>query len=135
MKSSSNLTEIPFAFFDNLFILKFVLLYLGFWSRNISKRYALLAFSFGLLILVWVNLNSLKVISFKGRFPGCTSNVIYVRQLDIMAITFWFSFNAMYLVENNGNLSETKKMFFVSKFPNPFSKWENFCLIWEKIFS
>ena len=37
----------------------------------------------------------------------------------------------MYLDENNSNLSETKKYFLI---PNPFSKWENICLIWEKIF-
>ena len=36
----------------------------------------------------------------------------------------------MYLSENNNNLSE-KKMFFISK---PFSKWEQFCSICEKIF-
>ena len=29
----------------------------------------------------------------------------------ILVIIFWFSFNAIYLGENNGNLSETKKMF------------------------
>ena len=46
-------------------------------------------------------------------------NLFYVRQLDILVIIFWFSFNAMYLGENNGNLSEAKKnVFFVSKFPN-----------------
>ena len=71
------------------------------------------------LILVWVNLNSLKAISFKGGFPGCMRNVFYVRQLDILEIIFWFSFNVVYFGENNGNLSETKKMFFV---PNSFSK-------------
>ena len=38
----------------------------------------------------------------------------------------------MYLGENNGNLSDTTKMLFIL---NPFSKWENFCSIWEKIFS
>ena len=64
------------------------------------------------LVLVWINLNSLKAISFKGRFPGCMRNVFYVRWLDIFVIIFWFSFNAMYLGENNGNLSETKKMLF-----------------------
>ena len=46
-------------------------------------------------------------------------NVFYVRQLDILEIIFWFSFNVVYFGENNGNLSETKKMFFV---PNSFSK-------------
>ena len=71
------------------------------------------------LVLVWVNLNSLKAISFKRRFPGRMRNVFYVRQLDIFEITVWFRFNVMYLGENNGNLSETKKMVFI---PNPFSK-------------
>ena len=71
------------------------------------------------LVSVWVNLNSLKAISFKGRFPGCMRNAFYVRQLDIFEIIFWFRFNVMYLGENNGNLSETTKMLFI---PNPFSK-------------
>ena len=31
------------------------------------------------LVLVWFNLNSLKAISFKGRFPGCMKNVFFVR--------------------------------------------------------
>ena len=44
-------------------------------------------------------------------------NVFYVRQLDISVIIFWFSFNAMYLGENNGNLSETKKGFLSARFP------------------
>ena len=66
---------------------------------------------------MWVNLNSLKVISFKGRFPGCMRNVLYVRKLDISIIIFWLSFNAMYLGENNGNLSETKKYFLSACFP------------------
>ena len=39
-------------------------------------------------------------------------NVFYDRKLDILVIIFWFSFNAMYLGENNGNLSETKKKMF-----------------------
>ena len=71
------------------------------------------------LALVSVNLNSLKAISFKGRFPGCLRNVFYVRWLDILVIIFWLSFNAMYLGENNGNLSEPKKMFSLSsaRFP------------------
>ena len=38
-------------------------------------------------------------------------NVFYVRWLDIFVIICWFSFSAMYLGENNGNLSETKKCF------------------------
>ena len=45
-------------------------------------------------------------------------NVFYVRQLDIFVIIFWFNFNAMYLGENNGNRSDTKKMFSLSaRFP------------------
>ena len=38
-------------------------------------------------------------------------NLHYVRQLDILETIFWFSFNVMYLGENNGNLSETKKCY------------------------
>ena len=63
------------------------------------------------LVLLWVNLNSLKAISFKGRFPGCMSNVFYVRQIDILEIIIWFSFNVMYLGEKHCNVSETKKCF------------------------
>ena len=36
---------------------------------------------------------------------------------DILVIIFWFSFNAMYLGENNDNLSETKKCFLSARFP------------------
>ena len=61
------------------------------------------------LVLVWVNLNSLKAISFKRKFPGCMRNVFYVR--FVLEIIFWFSSNVIYLSENNGNLSETKKCF------------------------
>ena len=53
----------------------------------------------------------MKAISFEGIFAGCMRNVFYVRQLDILEVIFWFSFNAMYLGENKGNLSETKKRF------------------------
>ena len=63
------------------------------------------------LVLLWVNLNSLKAISFKGRFPGCVNNVFYVRQINILEIILWFSFNVMYLGENHCNLIETKKCF------------------------
>ena len=41
-------------------------------------------------------------------------NVFYVRSLDNLEVIFWFSFNAMYLRENNGNLSETKKCYLFS---------------------
>ena len=61
------------------------------------------------LVLLRVNLNSLKAISFKGRFPGCMGNVFYV--INILEIILWFSFNVMYLGENHCNLSETKKCF------------------------
>ena len=44
-------------------------------------------------------------------------NVFYVRQLHILVIIFWFSFNAMYLGENNDNLSETKKCFLFPTLP------------------
>ena len=55
-------------------------------------------------------------------------NVFYVRQLDILVITFWFSFNAMNLGENNGNLSEKKNMLSLSaRFPAIFQN--------EKIFA
>ena len=64
------------------------------------------------LVLGWVNINSLKAISSKGRFPRCMRNVFYVRQFDILQIIFWFSFNVMYLGENNGNLRETKYYLF-----------------------
>ena len=64
------------------------------------------------LVLLLVNLNSLKAFSFKGRFPGCMSNAFYVRQIDILEDILWFSFNVMYLGENNCNLSETKNVFF-----------------------
>ena len=58
---------------------------------------------------MWFDLNSLKAISFKGRFLGCMRTVFYVRQLHILEIIFWFSVNVMYLGENNGNLSEAKE--------------------------
>ena len=77
-----------------------------------------------------VNLNSLKGISFKGRFPGCMSNVFYVRQLDILKIIFWFSFNVMYLGENNGNLSETKNVYYFQ----PFLKMRKFLFDMRKDF-
>ena len=83
------------------------------------------------LVVVWVNVNSLKAISFKGRFPGCMRNVFYVRQLDILDIIFPFSFNVMYLGENNGNLSETKKCFL---FPT-LSQNEKIFASYEKRFS
>ena len=60
------------------------------------------------LVSVWFNLNSLKAISFKRTFLGCMRNVFFVRQLDILEITFCFRFKVMYLGETNGNLSETK---------------------------
>ena len=69
---------------------KFCPYYLGFWKKNLLKRYA---HWFGLLAPVWLNLNSLKAIPFKGRFPGCMRNVFYVRYLDIFEIIFWFRFN------------------------------------------
>ena len=72
---------------------------------------------------MWVNLNSLKTISFRERFPGCMRNVFYVRWLDILVITILLSFNAMYLGENNSNISDTKNIF---PFPTLFQN--------EKIF-
>ena len=82
------------------------------------------------LVLVWVNLNSLKAISFKGRFPGCMSNPFYIRWLDILEIIFWFSFNVMYLDENNGNLSETKNAIY----SQPFLKMRKFLFDMRKGF-
>ena len=59
-----------------------------------------------------------------------------------MVIIFWFSFDAMYLGEDNGNLSETKKIFSSARFPNllkmrkylldmtkDFLIMSNFCLV------
>ena len=54
-------------------------------------------------------------------------NVFYVRQLDILVITFWFSFNAMNLGENNGNPSEKKNMLSLSaRFPAISQNEKNF---------
>ena len=53
-----------------------------------------------------------------------------VRQLDILDIIFWFSFNVMYLGENNGNLSEIKKCFLFQ----PFLKQRKFLLDMRKDF-
>ena len=58
-------------------------------------------------------------------------NVFYVRQLHILVIIFWFSFNAMYLGENNDNLSETKKCFLFPTLP----KTEKIFAWYEKRFS
>ena len=83
---------------------------------------------------MWVNLNSLKGISFKGTFPGCVKTVFYVRSLDILVIIFRFSFNAIYLGENNVNLSETKKCFLLSaRFPT-FLEMRKFLLDIRKNF-
>ena len=76
LSSSSNLIEIPFAVFENLLILKFVLIFRILKQEPFLKSYV---HWFGLLALVWINLNSLKVASLKGRFPGCMRNVFYVR--------------------------------------------------------
>ena len=46
---------------------------------------------------------------------------------------FWFSFNAMYLRENNSNLSKTKNIFFVGTFPIP-SQNEKIFAWYEKRF-
>ena len=88
-------------------------------------------FSFSSSALV---INSLKAICFKGRFPECMRNVFYVRQLDISVIIFWFSFNAMYLGENNGNLRETKKCFLCQHVSQPFLKMRKFFLDMRKDF-
>ena len=48
---------------------------------------------------------------------------------DILVIIFWFSFNAMYLGENNDNLSETKKKnVFFQHISQPFLKMIIFLL-------
>ena len=84
---------------------------------------------------MWVNLNSLKVVSFKGRFPVCMRNVFYVTLLDILVIVFWFRFNAIYLGENNGNLSKTKKICFLCQHVSqPFLKMKKFLLNMSKDF-
>ena len=91
-----------------------------------SKKLCLLIWSFTLSVgLIWIYW---KQFLLKEDFLGISGMYF---MLDILLIIFWFSFNAMYLGENNSNLSETKRCFFI---PNPFSKWENFYLIWEKIF-
>ena len=51
-----------------------------------------------------------------------------------MVIIFWFSFNAMYLVENNGNLSETKIMFFCQHVSQHFLKMRKVLLDMRKYF-
>ena len=105
MNSSSNLTELPFAVFENLLMHKCVLLYLGFWNRKLLKSFA---HWFGLVVLARFNLKLFQTISFKGRFPGCMRN--------LFSTMFCFSFNAMYLGRNNGNISETKKRFLSQRF-------------------
>ena len=51
-----------------------------------------------------------------------------------MVIIFWFSFNAMYLGENNGNLSETKKCFLCEHVSHPFLKMRKLLLDMRKDF-
>ena len=65
------------------------------------------------LVLVWVNLNSLKVISFKGRFPWCMRNVISVRQKNVIYSqpflkmrTFLLDMRKGFLMMNNFYLVE-----------------------------
>ena len=120
------MTEIRFAVFENLLIIKFVLSYLDFgtWTLKKARLPDLVSFSV-------VNLNSLKAISFKGRFPGCMRIVFYARQLDILEIILWFSFIVMFLRENNVNLSEAKKWFL---FPTLSQKEKTFAW-YEKRFS
>ena len=48
-------------------------------------------------------------------------------------IIFWFSFNAMYLGEDNDNLSETKNVFF-QHVSQPFLKMRKFLLDMRKDF-
>ena len=57
-------------------------------------------------------------------------NVFYVRQLDILEIVFWFSFNVMSPCENNGNLSETKSIIY----SQPFLKMRKLLLDMRKDF-
>ena len=42
--------------------------------------------------------------------------VFYIRYLDILEIVFSFSFNVIYISENNGNLSETKSVIYFQHF-------------------
>ena len=77
------------------------------------KQLCSIIWSFSFSIVV----NSFKANYFERRFPGCIRSVFYVRELDILVIIFWFSFNAMCLGKNNGNVGGTKKCFFIS---NPF---------------
>ena len=69
------MTEIPFAVFENVLILKICAVIYRILKQEPLKKLGSLIW----LVLVWVNLNSLKAISFKGRFPGCMRNVFYVR--------------------------------------------------------
>ena len=58
------------------------------------------------------------------------SNPFYIRWLGILEIIFWFSFNVMYLDENNGNLSETKNAIY----SQPFLKMRKFLFDMRKGF-
>ena len=109
MNSSSNLTEYHLLF-SIIFLYLNLFCYIQDFETGTFKK-AMFAHWLGLLALVWINLNSLKAISFKGKFSGCMRNVFYVRQLHILVIIFRFSFNGMHLDENNDHLSETKKCF------------------------
>ena len=68
------MTEVPFAVLKNFFILKFVLLFRVLKQEPLKRPRSPI-----LLALVWVDLNSLKPIYFKGRFLGIMRNVYYVR--------------------------------------------------------
>ena len=95
----------------------------GTWTLKKARLPDLVSFSV-------VNLNSLKAISFKGRFPGCMRIAFYARQLDILEIIFWFSFIVMFLCENNVNLSEAKNDFY----SQPFLKMRKLLLDMRKDF-
>ena len=75
MNSSSNLTEIPFAIFENLLYVYICAVIFRILKQEPLKKLGSLIWS----VLVWVNLNSLKAVSFKARFLGCMRNVFYVR--------------------------------------------------------
>ena len=69
------MTKIPFAVFENVLILKICAVIFRILKQEPLKKLGSLIW----LVLVWVNLNSLQSISFKGRLSGCMRDVLYVR--------------------------------------------------------
>ena len=79
---------------------------------------------------MWVNLNSLKAIFFKGKFPRCIRNVFDHRWLDILVIIFGLVLMRCILVKIMVFSVGQKKCFF----PQPFLKMRKFLFDMRKDF-